>query len=159
MRLSGRPRAGNDQCQKSEPGLLKEKCAMKMFSGFYFAGTLAFFLLLLAAPAFGQFEVSPDHFDGPPPPPNTKKMPSVKTPSNQTKSQHRAATAKAGTTKKHTAAKSAQLRKLQPGTRAAANTTSTTKKGASTNQRHGTSSTSAQAGPSLKAQVLPAHRE
>jgi hypothetical protein len=156
MRLSGGPRAGNDHCQKSEPGLLKEKRAMKMFSGFYFAGLLAFFLLL-AAPAFGQFEVNPDHFDGPLPP-NTKTIASAKTPGNQAKSRHRAATAKTGTTRKQTAAEVAQLRKPQPGTRVAGNAT-TTKKGARTNHRRGASSTSAQAGPSLKAQVLPAHRE
>lgn len=131
---------------------------MKVFSGFHFVGTVAFFLLL-AAPAFGQFEVSPDHFDGPPPPPTTKKTASVKTPANQTTSQHQAATAKAGTRKRPTGAESTQLRKPQPGTRAAANTTSTAKKDAVTNQRQGAPRTTAQAGPSLKAQVLPARRE
>lgn len=38
---------------------------MKLFSGLRYAAIFAFFLLL-AAPAFAQFEVSPDHFDGPP---------------------------------------------------------------------------------------------
>ena len=35
---------------------------MKLFSGFRYAATFAFFLLF-AASAFAQFEVSPDHFD------------------------------------------------------------------------------------------------
>jgi hypothetical protein len=131
---------------------------MKMFSGYHFAGTLAFFLLLLAAPAFGQFEVSPDHFDGPLPT-NTQKKASIKTPITQAKSQHQTPTAKANTTKKQTAAEIAQLRKPQPGTRADAHGTMAKKNGASTNLRHGPASTTAQTGPSLKAQALPARRE
>jgi|ERR1700722_13830331 hypothetical protein len=130
---------------------------MKMFSGSYFAGTLAFFLLL-AAPAFGQFEVSPDHFDGPLPT-NTQKKASVKTPITQAKSQHQTPTAKANTTKKQTAAEIAQLRKPQPGTRADAHGTMAKKNSASTNLLHGPASTTAQTGPSLKAQALPVRRE
>src|SRR5689334_6372410 len=39
---------------------------MKLFPPFNSSGVLIFFLLLFAAPAFAQFEVSPDHFDGSP---------------------------------------------------------------------------------------------
>jgi hypothetical protein len=141
---------------KSQPGLFKEKSAMKIFSGFYFAGILAFFLLL-AAPAFGQFEVSPDHFDAPPTP-DAKKTASVKTSGTRAKSHQQAATAKASTPRKQTGAEMAQVRKPHPGTRVAGSAT-TTKRVADTNQRHGRASRTAQTGPSLKAQALPAHRE
>jgi hypothetical protein len=140
--------------------IVEGECVMKMFSGFHFAGTLAFFLLL-AVPAFGQFEVSPDHFDGPTSP-NIKRNASVKTLGNKTRSQHGAATAKAGTAESQTSAEITQVRKPQPGTGAAPNTTPTMKKTSNTNQHHGTSKssrTTAQAGPSLKAQVLPGRRE
>jgi hypothetical protein len=43
---------------------MKEKCVMKYLK--YVYAVLFAYFLLSAAPAFAQFEVSPDHFDEPP---------------------------------------------------------------------------------------------
>lgn len=76
---------------------------MRMFSRLSYIGLPAFFLLLFAAPAFAQFEVSPDHFDGPPPATTKNKTTSTKKAHTRTNSSNQAAAGKLSTAKTHRA--------------------------------------------------------
>lgn len=126
---------------------------MKVFSGFHHLARCAFFLLL-AAPAFAQFEVSPDHFDGPPP---VKKTASTQKHNAQNNSTHQT-TAKAGNSK------------MQPPVNIHAGKPSPRKKSASTVATTATGTHKARprpesathplaSAPSLKAQASSVHRE
>jgi hypothetical protein len=95
IRVSGWPPAGERSALLNHDRTIsKEKCVVKVFSGFHHLARCAFFLLL-AAPAFAQFEVSPDHFDGPPP---VKKTASTQKHNAQNNSTHQT-TAKARNSK------------------------------------------------------------
>jgi cytoskeletal protein RodZ len=130
---------------------------MRMFSRFSYVGLPAFFLLLFAAPAFAQFEVSPDHFDGPPPANTKTKTASTKKAHTPTNSSNQAAAGKLSTAKTHRATSaSGPKRKSQPGTN---NSASSAAPKGNAGTRSGTSTSSRQAAPSLKAQAVPVHRE
>jgi hypothetical protein len=113
---------------------------MKLFSGFHYAAT-SVFLLLLAASAFAQFEVSPDHFDQPAT--ASKNTTSAKKPQNRTNQ------AASSTTKKQSVAGTG---KPLPATTAA--------NGTHPARRSKKSSASSSSNmPSLKAQAFPVHHE
>ncbi len=116
---------------------------MKLFSGFYYAAAFVF-LLLLAAPAFAQFEVSPDHFDQPAT--ANKNTTSAKKPQNRANQVHQAA----GSTRKKQSV--AGTGKPLPATTAA--------NGTHPARRSKKSSASSSSNtPSLKAQAFPVHHE
>jgi hypothetical protein len=129
---------------------------MKLFSVFRYAATFAFFLLL-AAPAFAQFEVSPDHFDE-----NTstpRKAVSTKKSAGQINSNRKSAVANTTASTATTVARVHHAGKASPGSKSA-NTvvaaTAGTPKGRP-QQALGTSSSTV--APKLKAQASPVHRE
>lgn len=113
---------------------------MKLFSGFHYVATFVF-LALLAAPAFAQFEVSPDHFDQPAI--ANKNTASAKKPQNRTNQ------AASSTTKKQSVA---GTEKPSPATTAANGTHPA---------RHSKKSNASSSlnTPSLKAQASPVHHE
>jgi len=128
---------------------------MKLFSGFRYAATFAFFLLF-AASAFAQFEVSPDHFDENTPTP--RKAASAKRHPVQINS--RLGTA-AGKTSQSAASKAARVHragKPSPGTKSATTVTTATS-GTHQGRRQTSAGRSSLAAPSLKAQASPVHRE
>ena len=107
---------------------------------------LLIYFLLSAVPAFAQFEVSPDHFDGPPP--TKAKIPaaSKKKVSTQANLSSQGAGRKLNTAIKVSAARSGSNQvKPHPGNKVGNNTALAT--------------TSNAAMPNLKAQVKPIHRE
>ena len=128
---------------------------MKLFSGFRYAATLAFFLLF-AASAFAQFEVSPDHFDENTPKPS--KAASAKRHPVQINSTLGTA---AGKTSQSAASKAARVHragKPSPGTKSATTVTTATS-GTHQGRRQTSADGSSLAAPSLKAQASPVHRE
>jgi cytoskeletal protein RodZ len=123
---------------------------MKLFSGFRYAATFVF-LVLLAAPAFAQFEVSPDHFDQPAT--TNKNTTSAKKPQNRTNQVHQAA----GSTRKKRSV--AGTGKPSPVT-SAANSGATAANGTHPARRSKKSTVNSSATtPSLKAQASPVHHE
>jgi hypothetical protein len=123
---------------------------MKLFSSLRYAAIFAF-LLLLAAPAFAQFEVSPDHFDeNTPAPRKAVSANGHQVHINSTKGTAVAKTSQGAATK---AAQVHRAGKPSPGTKSAA---ADTHKGL---QRRTSTSSSSTAEPNLKAQASPVHRE
>jgi len=119
---------------------------------FSYAGIFVCFLLF-AAQAFAQFEVSPDHFDD----------------QSLTKAKSKTTTAKADSKKKTdsrphasrqagTAASAAHLGKPHPGRKSGSAMAGATK-GTTAMRYRASSTSSAQAAPSLKAQATTVHRE
>jgi hypothetical protein len=152
--------SSHDLRHKIKKKIIEEECVMRIFSKFSYIGLPAFFLLLFAAPAFAQFEVSSDHFDGPPPANTKNKTPSAKKAHTRTNSSNQAAAGKLSTAKTHRATSaSGTNKKSQPGTNNSASSAAALKPKGNAGTRSGTSTSSAQAAPSLKAQAVPAHRE
>ena len=107
---------------------------------------LFIYFLLSAVPAFAQFEVSPDHFDGPPPAKAKVPAASKKKVSTQANLSSQAAERKLNAARKVSAARSGSNQvKPHPGRKVGNNTTLATK--------------SNSAIPNLKAQVKPIRRE
>lgn len=116
----------------------------------YIYAALFAYCLLSAKPALAQFEVSPDHFDGPQT--VNKNAASAKKGQNQTNSENKTATSKTGTKQL-----SPKVQKPSPA-RSFANT-STIAAHSTHKSRNQKASKSSAAVPSLKAQAFPAHRE
>jgi hypothetical protein len=130
-----------------------------MFSRSIYAGVPVFLLLLFAAPAFAQFEVSPDHFDDQPSVKTKTKTAPTKKAQTRTPSLQQAATVKLNTANRNDAASTAHPKKSQPGTKNSASSAAAPKPKGSAGARSGTATSLAQAAPSLKAQADPVHRE
>ena len=123
---------------------------MKLFSSLRYAAIFAF-LLLIAAPAFAQFEVSPDHFDENTPAP--RKAVSANGHQVHINSTKGTAVAK---TSEGVAAKAAQVHragKPSPGTKSAAAVTAATADTHKGQQRRTSTSSSSTTEPNLKAQA------
>lgn len=116
----------------------------------YIYAALFAYCLLSAAPALAQFEISPDHFDGPQT--VNKNTASPKKAQSQTNSENKTAARKTASTQL-----SANTQKPSPG-RSSANT-ATVAAHRTHPSRSQNASQSAAAAPSLKAQAFPAHRE
>lgn len=116
----------------------------------YIYAALFAYCLLSAASAVAQFEVSPDHFDGPQT--VTKNTASPKQAQNQTNSENKTATRKTATKQL-----SASAQKPSPGRRSA-NTVTVAAHGTHKSQSQKVSKSSG-AAPNLKAQAVPVHRE
>lgn len=116
------------------------------FLKYIYAALFAYFLLS-AAPALAQFEVSPDHFDGPQT--ENKNTASSKKAQNQANSETKTADRKT--------ASNTGRQKPSPG-RSSAKTATIAAHSAHKSQSQKASKSSA-AAPSLKAQALPVHRE
>jgi len=118
------------------------------------AGLCAFFLLLFAAPAFAQFEVSPDHFDEQPP--AKAKAAARKKVDARLASSHQRAGARVGAAKQQKVANASLAGKPHPGTKLAG-TLAAAKKRSSATRRP--ASSSASVASSLKAQASNVRRE
>jgi hypothetical protein len=116
---------------------------MKLFSGLRYAAVFAFFLVL-AAPAFAQFEVSPDHFDGPPPA-KAKVNPASKKKAGTNLSNQAAGRKPNAARKPGAPSVASNSGKPHPGRKGGSNSVLATKKDS--------------AAPSLKAQASAVHRE
>ena len=116
----------------------------------YIYAALFAYCLLSAAPALAQFEISPDHFDGPQT--VNKNTASPKKAHSQTNSENKTAARKTASTQL-----SANTQKPSPG-RSSANTATVATNSTHTLRSQKTSQ-SAAAAPSLKAQAFPAHTE
>lgn len=114
---------------------------MKLLSAFRYPATFAFFLLL-AAPAFAQFEVSPDHFDGPA---KAKVNPASKKKAGTNLSNQSAGRQPNAARKTGAPSVASNSGKPHPGRKAANNSALAAKNNSTA--------------PSLKAQASPAHRE
>jgi hypothetical protein len=117
---------------------------MKLLSEIRYAGTFAFFVLLFAAPAFAQFEVSPDHFEDQPPAKakvNAAKKKAVTT----ANSSSQAAARKNAARKPGAPSVASNSGKPHPGRKGNSNSALATKKDS--------------AAPSLKAQASAVRRE
>lgn len=119
------------------------------------AGLFAFFLLFFAAPAFAQFEVSPDHFDDQPPAKAKANAASRKKAGTYLASSHRSA-GKVGAAKQKKIASGSLAGKPHPGTRSAGTLTAAQKRSSATRR---SASKSVPAAPSLKAQASNVRRE
>src|SRR5579864_3440918 len=129
---------------------------MKLFSSLRYAAIFAFFLLL-AAPAFAQFEVSPDHFDENTPAP--RKAVSAKKHHVQINSTHGTAVAKTSQNVASKAVRADRAGKPSPGTKSAAAVTAATADTHKGQQRRKSTSSSSTAEPNLKAQAGTVHLE
>ena len=119
------------------------------FLKYIFAAVFAY-VLLSATPALAQFEVNPDHFDGPQT--VNKNTSSPKKAQKQTNTANKTAAKKLATTPLR-----ASAQKPSPGKRSA--NTATVAAPSTHKSRSPKASDSSAAAPSLKAQVLPTHRE
>ena len=121
------------------------------------AGLFAFFLLFFAAPAFAQFEVSPDHFDDQPPARAKAKANATSTKKAGTylASSHRSA-GKVGAAKQKKIASGSLAGKPHPSTQSASTLTAAKKRSSATRR---SASKSVPAAPSLKAQASNVRRE
>jgi hypothetical protein len=146
--LVGHP-PGNDQRDtKLRTKDIKEKCVMRFLKYIYAA--LFAYCLLSANPALAQFEVSPDHFDGPQT--ANKNTASAKKAQNQTNSENKTAARKTATKQLN-----ASAQKPSPS-RSSANTVTVAAHSTHKSGSQKTSKSSA-AVPSLKAQAFPVHQE
>lgn len=116
----------------------------------YIYTALFAYVLLSAAPAFAQFEVNPDHFDGPQT--VNKNTASTRKAQNQTNLE-----IKAGVRHILTAQLSANMQKPSPSIRAASTMTVARRRTHQSRSRNASSSSAA--APSLEAQALPIHRK
>lgn len=114
----------------------------------YIYAALFAYCVLSATPAFAQFEVNPDHFDGP----QTVNKNTAAPKKAQSNSENKTAARK--TAKKHL---SAGAQKPSPG-RSSANTVIVAAHSTHKSQSQKVSKSSG-AAPSLKAQALPVRRE
>ena len=128
---------------------------MKLFSSFRYAATFAFFLML-AAPAFAQFEVSPDHFDENTPTP--RKAVSAKGHQIHINSIKEKAVAKTSQGAASKAVRVDRAGKPSPGTKSAT-TVKTATFGTHQDRRQTSARGSSTADPKLRAQASPVHRE
>ncbi|HEY1939920.1 MAG TPA: hypothetical protein VGJ33_18475 [Candidatus Angelobacter sp.] len=130
---------------------------MKLFCTLNQTRLLAFFLLLFAAPAFAQFEVSPDHFDGPE---NTKpkKVVSKKSQIPRLAASHKVRAVKLKQAGTQISANTSSHVKAQPS-RKVADIPSAAKSKGPAMAGHRNSTPSTQAESSLKAQAAPVSRE
>jgi hypothetical protein len=117
----------------------------------YIYAALFAYVLVSAAPALAQFEVSPDHFDGSQ---TENKNTAPKKAQNQANSENKNKTAARKTA---TAQLSASTQKPSPG-RSSANTVTVARHSTHKSRSQNGSKSSATA-PSLKAQAFPVHRE
>jgi hypothetical protein len=134
---------------------------MKLFSGLRYAAIFAFFLLL-AAPAFAQFEVSPDHFDENAPAP--RKAVSANGHQVHINSTKGTAVAKTSQNVASRAVRVDRAGKPSPGTKSATVVTAATadmhrSQRRQTSARGSSSAKPNRAEPKLKAQASPGHRE
>jgi len=134
---------------------------MKSFPTLNYIGVFAFFLLLFAAPAFAQFEVSPDHFDGPQQTNAKPAKTAVKAPAKK-KAESQVSAASPNTKDKSSAskigaAKNTSARKPHPGKKSASASATAKDNGQSGIPRG--KSTSAQLTTSLKGQAPRVPRE
>jgi len=147
--FSGWPPAGRRWRDiKTTAKSMKEKCVMRFLKYMYTA--MFAYVLLSAAPAFAQFEVNPDHFDGPQTV-NKNTAPSKKA-QNQTNLE-----IKAGERHILTAQLSTNMHKPSPSIRAASTMTVARRRTHQSRSRN--ASRSSAAAPSLEAELLPTHRE
>jgi hypothetical protein len=123
---------------------------MKLFSGFRYVARFAFFLLL-AAPAFAQFEISPDHFDE-----NAATSKKTVAANNSTHATLAAKTSHSATSK---AVQVDRAGKPSPGTKSGTVVTAATADTHKGQRRQMSARGSSTAEPKLKAQASPVHQE